>query len=311
MKKTHILIIFLCITQVTLAQKNSKIDKLNSKEDVENLIHSFDKNYEKFSLKPINEFKSSYGENEYCKRIADSLNITKSFYKADFNNDGYTDLLAIGDYYNFNIFIVMNNRNDSLKINRLTRRSFQECTFPKIINDTIIRYYQMTQPDWRENKPKRSLKFVDLVYKYGDFIEYNPKVKDYSIQKIEYQTTMCFGTCPKFFISIDKNKQGIFKAESYNKETRESKKVITGTFETILKESSFKEIINLLNYIDFPNLKDNYAVSWTDDQTSTLTITYGNGQVKKIRDYGLIGTYGLDRLYQILFELRFNQDWGY
>lgn len=308
MKKTYILFFLLYITQVSFGQKNSKIDKLNSKEDIENLIHSFDKKYEKFTLKPINEFKSNFRTDEYCKRISDSLDITKSFYKADFDNNGYTDLLAIGNYYDFKIFIVMNNQNDSLKIKSLTR-SFQQCTFPKIINDTIIRYYQMTESDWLEGKTTRTLKFDDLVYKYGDFIEYNPKVNDYSIQKIEYQTTGCFGTCPIFFISIDKNRQGIFKAQSYNLETGDSKKEILGTFHTTLKESSFKKIINLLNYIDFPNLKDNYTVPWTDDQTSTLTITYGNGQVKNIRDYGLIGTYGLDRLYELLFEVRFNQYW--
>lgn len=295
---------------MSFGQKNSKIDNLNSKENVENLIHSVDKYYEKFTLKPVNEFKSNYRTDEYCRRIADSLDITKSFYKADFDNNGYTDLLAIGNFYNFKILIVMNGQNDSLKIKSLTRRNFQECTFPKIINDTIIRYYQMIQSDWRESgTPTKTLKFVDLVYKYGDFIEYNTKVKDYSIQKIEYQTTECFGTCPMFFISIDKNRQGIFKAESYNIEKRDSKKVILGTFHTTLKKNSFKNIINLLNYIDFPNLKDNYTVPWTDSQTSTLTITYGNGQVKKIRDYGLIGTYGLDRLYELLFELRFNQNW--
>ena len=39
------------------------------------------------------------------------------------------------------------------------------------------------------------------------------------------------------------------------------------------------------------------------------TVTYDNGKVKSIRDYGLLGTYGLDRVYQLLFELRENQKW--
>ena len=309
MNKTFLITILFIASHTVFGQKIiSKIDSLNSKADVENLIRSFDKDYQRFSLKPITEFKSRYGQDEFCKRIADSLNITKSYYKADFDNNGYTDLLAIGDYYDFKIFVVMNYGNNSLELNRLTRRSFQECTFPKLINDTIIKYYYMSEPNWRAKDQTTSLKFSDLIFKYGDFIESNPQPKNYDIEKVEYQTTMCYGTCPQFFISIDKNKSSIFKAQTYNRETRSSKE-IKGTFQTKLRDSSIFEITNLLNYIDFPNLSDNYAVGWTDDQTCTLTITYNNGQVKKIRDYGLIGTFGLDRLYQLLFKLRFNQDW--
>lgn len=309
MTKTLLLTIFLALSYTVFGQKIiSKIDSLNTKTEVENLIRSFYKDYERFSLKSINEFKSRYGQNDFCKKIADSLSITKSFYKADFDNNGYTDLLAIGDYYDFKIFVVMNYGTNSLKLNRLTRRSFQECTFPKLINDTIIRYYYMSEPDWRAKDQTTFLKYSDLIFKYGDFVEFNSQPKNYDIEKIEYQTTMCYGTCPQFFISIDKDKSSIFKAQTYNRETRSSKE-IKGTFQTTLSDSSFLEIMNLLNYIDFPNLSDNYSVGWTDDQTCTLTITYNNGQVKKIRDYGLIGTYGLDRLYQILFELRFNQEW--
>ncbi len=55
--------------------------------------------------------------------------------------------------------------------------------------------------------------------------------------------------------------------------------------------------------------KDKYAVNWTDDQASILEITFDNGKVKKIYDYGLIGTFGLDRVYQLLFKLRENQKW--
>lgn len=47
----------------------------------------------------------------------------------------------------------------------------------------------------------------------------------------------------------------------------------------------------------------------TDDQTSSLKITFNNGNIKTISDYGMIGTYGLKILYGKLAELRFNQKW--
>lgn len=310
MKVICMLVVSCMFVQLSFGQKiASRIDTLNSIHAIEKLIHAFDKDYKRFLLMPITDPKiNRYGQDEFCRSTADSLGITQSFYKADFDQNGYTDLLAIGRYYEFTIFIIMNYGDDSLKLNRLTRRAFQRCTFPKIINDTIIRYYYVPEPRWHPGDTIPALQFSDLIYKYGDFIEYNAQPKDYGIEKIEFQTTLCYGLCPKFSVSINKDQSATFNAQMYNLETMNSKE-IKGTFSTIIKDSDFSQLVNLLNYIDFPNLKDNYEVSWTDSQTCTLTVTYSNGKVKQIKDYGLIGTYGLDRLYELFFKLRFNQEW--
>jgi hypothetical protein len=57
------------------------------------------------------------------------------------------------------------------------------------------------------------------------------------------------------------------------------------------------------------SLKDEYSVNWTDDQTSTLEIKFNNGQIKRISDYGMIGTFGLEHIYDQLFALRKTQKW--
>ena len=62
-------------------------------------------------------------------------------------------------------------------------------------------------------------------------------------------------------------------------------------------------------YKEFSDLKDKYEVNWSDDQTSTLIITYDGGKTKKIIDYGLVGTFGLNRIHDLIFKLRDNQDW--
>ena len=314
-KQILILILILPITFSSLAQskKISKIDNLKTENEVENFIKSFDKKgYEDFTISNIQEIKSRYGEDySFCKKIADSLNITKSFYKADFDQNGLTDILVIGNYYNFNIFVVMDFGKGRLKLYRLTRRSFQDCVVPeisKIGDKTVINYHYKSEPNWRDKEQKSEIRNKELVYKFGDFIEYNRNPKEYNIEKIEYQTTMCYGICPEFSITIDKNKKGFFHAKTYNRNGRNGKE-IKGKFTTTIKEKDYKTIIELLNYIDFPKLKDNYAVNWTDDQSCTLKITYDNGKVKEIEDYGLIGTFGLNRLYNLMFELRFNQEW--
>ncbi len=306
-RKILTLLLLISLGFVSMAQTETKlkIDNLKTEKEVENFVKSFDrKRYERFTISKIQDIKNRYGEkNNFCKKIADSLNITKSFYKADFDQNGLTDILVIGKYYDFNIFVAMDFGKDSLKLYTLTRRSFQNCVVPeisKIGDKTVINYYD-------DSEPNEIIKKV-LVYKFGDFIEYNNNPKEYNIEKIEYQTTMCYGTCPKFSITIDKNKNGTFDAQNYNRKERKRKE-IKGEFTTTIKEEDYNNVIELLNYIDFPNLKDNYAVGWTDDQSCTLKITYDNGKIKEIKDYGLIGTFGLNRLYNLMFDLRFSQEW--
>jgi hypothetical protein len=309
MRSAILLTILFNTWQPAIGQKfPSRIDSLTTAADVEKLLRVLDRYYEQFTIKPITSFTNEYRASGSCKAMADSLGITEAFYKTDFDKNGYTDLLAIGGHNNFSIFIIMNYGRDSVKLTRLTRGFLEPCSFPKIINDTIIRYTYYAQPGWKLKDPISGLQTKDLVFKFGDFVEQNPKPANYEIEKIEYRTTGCYGECSIFTLSIKKDQSAVFSAGAFNRRTEKSRPVI-GTFRATVKDNSFSEIIGLLNYIDFPHLKDDYSVNWTDDQTCTLAITYNNGQVKTIKDYGLLGSYGLQRLYHLLFDLRFNQDW--
>jgi Domain of unknown function (DUF6438) len=146
------------------------------------------------------------------------------------------------------------------------------------------------------------------VFYEGDFVEFNPIVIKHRIERIAFTTSYCFGNCPRFDLSIDQKRYGKLYAGTDNIDKKNNQKM-EGDYAAIIKDTDYNKIICLLNYINFETLKDKYAVNWTDDQSCTLTITYDGGKVKKIEDYGLIGTFGLDRVYQVLFDLRFNQDW--
>lgn len=291
------ILIWIAISQIVSGQKvPSKIDRISSKRAVEKLISSLNNRFKEFTL------------------ISDSINI-QSFFKLDFDKNGLTDLLAIGTLpftvirgdntdteFEYHTIVVMDHGKDSFQLISLTRGNNHHFAYPSIVNDSIVTLDQKA-----------------LIFKFGDFIEFNPHPKIYEIEKIEYETTPCFGTCPVFRIIINKDKTGLFNASKYNSETEippfeipgkaANSKEVKGVFRTVVREDSYSNIIELLNYIDFPKLNNNYSVNWTDDQSCTLTITYSNGQKKEIHDYGLIGTYGLDRLYQLFFELRFNQKW--
>lgn len=301
----------------------SKIDSLTTDTEVQNFIRSCSKTKEdylsQFELKAIQDFN----DNELSKKMretADSLGITKSFYKGDFNHDGRTDLIFIGDdkscrnLCEISTKVIFDLGNDYTSRNLQPNHSYS--VIPKIerLNGkdfitVVFEQYSLI------SKPIIISKTLD--YKFDDFVEYNLSPSVYSIQKIEYYTGTCFGTCPVFTLKINRNENSKFIAKSFNFIDKNNAKSADyfyenkdeGSFETKISFEKFSEIEEHLNYINFSNLKDHYSVNWTDDQTSTLFITYNNGEIKTIKDYGLVGTYGLKLLYKKLFDLRFNQDW--
>jgi len=289
-------------------KKFTKIDSLKTDQQVEDLINrllSHEKR--KFLVKKISDFDDGFLYVDYCKRTSDSLGIDKAFYKADFDGNQLTDLLVTGDYYDFTIFTVLNYGNDSLSLRQLTRNHFQACVFPKIKDDSIIEFYYFSQNGYqKENKLSKKL----LTYKFNDFVELNENPVNHKIEKIEFETGPCFGSCPIFSLILTKGEKSSFEAIAYNfNDDWLHGGDNEGKFQTILKRENWEELTTILNYLDFENLENDYAVNWTDDQSAKLKIYHDEGKVKEIHDYGLIGTFGLSILYNKLFEIRKNQDW--
>lgn len=292
--------------------KASKIDSLNSVASIENFIISNDSTLKGYKLKRIQDFEVTYNAEKTGVMIADSLNIQKSYYKADFDNNGYQDLLVIGDFYSNNLmypFVFLNYGKDSIKtINaKVNRHAFVVPKISIINREPFLEIYSADYVNYDIEKVKKRKE--KLTFKYDNFIEYNPNPEIHDIERIEFSTTGCYGTCPVFDIDINSDKTAVFKPHYFNFSQDNNAKEEKGILKTKLKEKDFSEIIELLNYIDFPQLKNDYSVSWTDDQSCTLKITFDNGKVKTIKDYGLVGTYGLNRFYNMLFDLRKNQKW--
>ena len=128
----------------------------------------------------------------------------------------------------------------------------------------------------------------------------------HKIEKIEYSTTRCFGTCPVFSLTINPDRNTEWDAKMFNKINGEK---VSGKFHTKINKKEYNEIVNLLSEMDFEKLDNDYQIEYTDAQSSTLKFTYNNGKIKTIHDYGLQGTKELKQLYQLFFDLRENQKW--
>ena len=140
-----------------------------------------------------------------------------------------------------------------------------------------------------------------LILKFGDFYEYNSAPNNFKIEEINFSTSGCYGTCPIFELKIKADRTANYNAQQYNDKN--------GKFKTTLDTASYNNLVETINYIKLISLKDEYSVNWTDDQTAKLEIKFNNSPTKKISDYGEIGTFGLEHLYDKLFALRKTQQW--
>lgn len=302
----------------------SKIDSLTNYSEIENLIHSLDSNTKYFKLQKIEKFYSRFTHQKntesLLRDVAAKNGISKAFYKFDFDNNCYQDMLVIGDHKycgndtltcDYDTFVIMNFENDSLSLKRLLR-SHSMPIIPHITNhneNVFINAYEVKY-NYEKNDTKPSLFTTPLLFKFDNFIEYNPKPAKHNIERVEYAAGPCFGRCPMFQINIEDNGNACFIAQHYNfSDKSEDYRKEEGVFRASIKNVDYSKITELLNYIDFKNLDDQYWVSWTDSASSTLIITYDGGKIKKIEDYGQIGTYGLIAVYDLFKKLRFNQDW--
>ena len=302
----------------------TEIDRLNTSKEIEEFIHKNDTNYKKFKLRKIQDFARDERDN-VNKILANKVRANQSYTKVDLDNNGYTDLLVIGD--NFGVWgsgkngetisqdfttIVIMNFNNNYKIIDINKSRFYPIV-PKVeyVNNQPFLMIYNVKETFHQNKRSKTESKTKLTFKFGDFIEYNENPKKYNIEKIEYSAGPCFGSCPIFKLEISKNKAAVFNAQHYNfnEDMEQYSSKEEGIFKATISQKEFNELIEILNYIDFSNLQKSYSVTWTDDQSSELKITYDNGKIKTIDDYGLIGTYGLKRTYEMLFNLRKNQNW--
>ncbi len=273
------------------------IDNLKTDKDVEKFIRS--------QSAALADARISYKDFLYSdfikQHIADSLGV-KLWQKVDFDNNGKTDLLVYLNTSGQDYLTAIIDEGESFSIHFISKWPFQNIYFPviKIAGTTPeLLLYKICSYCHSKNE---GITLPDtLIYKFGNFIEPPNSSASHHIEKIEYSTSRCYGTCPVFSLSIDNTRKASYNAEMYND--------TTGKFSGTIDTMHYNKIVTLLNYINFTRLRDDYQVNWTDDQTCTLTVTYDGGKTKKISDYGEIGTHGLSMLYGLLFDLRKNQRW--
>src|SRR5258708_26648416 len=228
----------------------------------------------------ITENFKYHNEYKYDSFTIDSTESSfDKFKEGDFNDDGIKDILVFGTAYltiekmtfkRNEMIILIGNKNRPKKVNFpygfFDQFGSQTTPYPKLIHigqkDFILIGYEV------ENyRQKTSKIFYDTVSITNDhFIPFTKHPTEKEIIRIDFKTDHCYGTCPVFEMTIDKNLD-----VDYNGVDHVDKK---GQFKLKAEKKDWDYLTSLISNLKIEGLQDNYAVNWTDHQTGFLTVVF-------------------------------------
>jgi Domain of unknown function (DUF6438) len=325
MKKLILIAFLACLS----CSKKEVLPPETAKEraEVEEFIHKTDTLYKDFKL----HLPDYFADSRHLYSMRDSIikeflahnGINRTFYYADFDGNGIDDILAMGDNPSvcgglqpgepcmFCCLVVLKYPESKSKVIKL-QRGWRGLFVPQVVKQNgkpLIHIFEPAQ--YIINTQIIPVRRYTLGYVNSEFIEYNPEPADNKIEKIEFYTDGCFGTCPMYQLTLNKTGTSYFIARHYNfsDEIGKDYNKEEGFFKCHINKNDYVSLEKLLNYINAEKLNKYYQVLGTDQPTGFLKITYNNGKTKKVGDYGKVGTYGLMQLYNLMDEIRFNQKW--
>lgn len=219
-----------------------------------------------------------------------------TFFKADIDNNGLTDLLLKWD----TCFAVLNKGNGQYDIRSIYAGEKEQYKLVGLfyVEDTtllIVRSF----PFETHKQYNRTIQNDTLIFKFGDFIEYNVHSPDIGVEEI--------------LLKIDNGYPGRnwdlkVQADGWATfEINRGKRIFAG----IIDSMTFNNLVQTINYIDIPKLIEKEAkmgpggpsTMSTATEIFTLTVKYNDGNPITIYDLGGQYTYGLKNLYKQLLNL--------
>lgn len=292
------------------------IEQINSLQDVDSFLNKYigsPYNINAIPKEPTSSFRIRIKEiQDYFK---DSLEIS-SFLKEDLDKDGNTDLL-INTIWRLNPtgFVILNKGNGEYKLKTFINASGNRMNMVfikpgKVDGMSCLNYFLVdlnrlfdSIPFNEVNEQYKTgfLSEKHLVYKFGQFIEYNRKPSPFSFQIMDYKRGGFFPTYTKYRLKIYKNRNIYLQVFDENKNLNDPKTI--GTYSSKLSVKEFKKLRKLASYINLSGLDNKYDINRADIPWAEIKLTGKDFKNFRILDRGLDGTYGLKALYQYFDSL--------
>lgn len=247
-------------------------------------------------------------------RFTDSATARKWFL-VDFDGDQLQDLAYYGRiHYEVGIFVFFGGTTRRV-INLADRHSSR---FPHSIepykiggaNCIIAGTTKWPERGEKKNKPYSERFYHDtLVYKFGGFAEYNDNVKrGPAFDSVDFYISPGMGWGEdSWYLRLYKD-----GSINYVRSFDSTGKTITSHNIVEKKTAAInaQEVKDILDYIRFDELPEDFYLHYVTDLASACIIVYySNGQKKKIEDYGSIGSHGLQTLYAKMYSYIENSSW--
>lgn len=171
--------------------------------------------------------------------------------------------------------IALDKGENRFEFIRLKKDAFQKYELFKPIPVNNLNLIKTTNKRPKSSGNSISLAFgktssIDTLTFYIDIlVKYNHTPKDEYIKSIKVISTICFGKCTEYTLEVFDNYSAQFNGIRNTP--------ILGEQRLTMSKEEFKELSDLLNYIDIKSLKSNYTVSWSDDQTIYLDVVFKDG----------------------------------
>jgi len=305
----RLILLLLFLSPITFYAQH--IEAINSNEEALAFVKKVQPGFEE--KPPYAEFRQHTRDSLFpvLKRI-------KYYEKADFDNNGYTDLLFNGcagcRYSNkYDVsppWVILSFGNDSFQVKDLSCEKYQIYAAGRTVQSAgrppmIEIAYAGGEDDAKGLT--HEIKGVDtLIYAVGDFIE-NTQPAHHNIEKISFTCLAYHFYSPRsdslsFELTLSPDSSSLIREvnifiDKNNPITTYIRKYVAGG-----DTACFSRLANMLNQINFPRLKKYYGAGSVHEGLGLLSVTYDNGKVIHIRDRAMLGTYALRAIYNSCYK---------
>ena len=302
---------YLLIT-ISLLSLLSCGNKTLTEDDIQKILDS-SKIYNEYTLKK--DFKIETINNKLDSKVLNSIILQKNFksyYIADFNEDGYKDYLLnldlkpqkdsssiiiqpLSEYKNL-VILLSKNRKEFDLINFDNKRVYYDIIGTKI-----------NSPENFEIMTIKSRILEKDGYNIFEKIDF--KIKDKKICEISKNKNL-------FITKIVLKDINGWTGENYTIQLKKDSIVLNSKSYNDLKgkyftknNQEFKNLSKYLNEIGFSDLNDKYSIMCSDCGAKEVTIFYGEGSKKIIYDYGERANLNLARFYDKIDKIIAQEKW--
>ena len=310
LRRTILLLLF---STTTFLAHTQTINNLQTNEQVQSFIKTLDSSYSGVSIirpEPILEYYE----------LVDSLTRfgASPWEKADFDNNGLTDLLfngfntdTLNGYYCSRLSIaILDMGNGSFRVKPLNLYNYQDYFAARTITINNKAYINTCRFAYQDNEAhtayEAKYEHDTLTYTFDEFIELS-KPGNYAIEGIRYCSKTGFRLEQGYRIDIygDSAILETGPVPLFGSDSMEPGHIAKARIDT----ATWSRIKAILQYMDCSHLKEFYRAPWTHGIPASLRIKYDGGKIKKISDYGLKGTYGLKVMHNLLADLKKTLHW--